>query len=430
MITELHTYLKRAEEEFEKFYTQEVVNKGKGSFLFGKTRSSISKFFIFLLFLSAVIIGFNLLEKQGGTPSRILFNIQWFLMLSFIIACFFIFRREKQPSNDFFSRLAVAQGNIYKGRIQRDAFPQGITTAIQKGFIPNFSVRHGFWTEQDGLALDLWKANWEVDNDDSVTYYQGVVVSCHLRTALKGTTILVSDSLSAKFTGKLGGFSRVKLEWIEFEEAFDLFSTDEHEARIIMAPDTMEALYDFYKQMENRSVCFVFEGDTLSCFYSLGEEGNLWEKRKIKKLFCNLYLLKYFPQLIRYKMLVSAWQEENYLQEHKEEHKSACVRQDPSNIPDAQGITPLMKSILDNNFSSFKQLLSTPHADANQAFAPNGNTLLHLAVINNRLEMVQHLLTLPHVETQATNKEGQTPLDIARARGYEEIIQLLQSHCC
>lgn len=428
MADQLDFYLNLADREFEKFYTEQTAAEIEK---FSHKTNRLLPFVIALIIVhcSTVILGGFHEQLKTTYPHLLpcLFTLTICMWILVLLLSFFI-----RPSTrlKLYPLLAEALHYNYREIDSKDAYPAGIRTALRKGFLPRFEIQHAFWTEQDGLVLDFWQADWVVKGgkDEPDIPYYGLIFSCHLRTPLKGTTILVSDSLSAKYTGKVGGFSRVKLEWIEFEKTFDLFSTDEREARFVLAPDTMETLYDFYHKIRNRSMCFIFEEDTFSCFYSLGEKGNLYNKKNIKELFLHLYVLKYFPQLLHYKMLASAWQEENYVQQRRDEHHTYQVQQALPNKPDTQGITPLINSILANDLDAFRLHLSDPYADANQRYAHNGNTLLHLAVLNNRVEMVKLLLSLPDIQTNTANNEGQTPLDMARARGYQEIITLLEFH--
>jgi len=55
------------------------------------------------------------------------------------------------------------------------------------------------------------------------------------------------------------------------------------------------------------------------------------------------------------------------------------------------------------------------------------NTPLHLAVNGGHLKIVQMLIE-EGVKTKVKNKAGQTPLDIARARGRSDIIEVLSKH--
>ena len=435
MIHTLSFYQERAKEEFKKFYQQHVSGKVKPPFFSSKEETC----FWFLGFGSFLSLPWLLVYHHEHRSLLSLSTLELLKGLEILLgtlATFCVFmiilsnkKRAHTPSpNILYPLLADALHYTYKGKIDKKDFPSGLATAIRKGFICNFDVEHAFSTQTDGLLLDVWKAQWIVpggEDEPDISYY-GMVVSGHLHTALKGTTLLVSDDLDAKLRGKLTGFKRIKLEWIEFEKTFDLFSTDETEARIVMAPDTMEALYDFYKQKNNKSLSFMFEKDTLSCFYVVGEDDNLWNKNNLEELFCHLYILKFFPQLIHYKMLASAWQEEKYLQKYKEEETAARMRLAVANIPDDKGITPLMRSILNNDYPTFKKYISEPYTDVNQCFAPKGNTLLHLAVLNNRVDMASFLIALPAVKKHVRNNQGQTALDMARARGYTAIVRLLE----
>lgn len=384
---------------------------------------------VYFVVLWFVFVGLALLEAAGVIKSQTIEQVMHIWIIAFVIFVFlgaYQQARSKLPE-DIYSKLADATQMYYRGQKAPTGYMQGIRLARNLGFTPKWDFQQNFWAEHEGRVIDISKVGWiQRTDEDSIPCY-GFVFSCHLRTPVRGTTILVSDSLLAKAKGVSGGLKRIKLEWLAFEEQFDLFSTDEQEARVVMAPDVMVVLYDFYQAVHNKSFCFVFYGDTLSCFYSMGAEGNLLEKEDMQYLFCNLYLLRYIPVFLKDKLIVRDWQEEEYLAKRKKEHVHYVSTYVPANVPDAQGITPLMYSVLNDDLDAFKKLISDPSVNINQCYQANGNTLLHLAAANNRVEMVECLLAFEQINLDALNKAGQTALDIAKNRRYQAIIDLLES---
>lgn len=64
--------------------------------------------------------------------------------------------------------------------------------------------------------------------------------------------------------------------------------------------------------------------------------------------------------------------------------------------------------------------------DVNAVESQNGNTPLHIASNLGRLEVVQLLLTSPHIDDTKRNKDGKEPLEVAKT---PEVAQLIQGKC-
>ena len=203
--------------------------------------------------------------------------------------------------------------------------------------------------------------------------------------------------------------------------AFDLFTTDEKGVREFMAPDVMEVLYDFYHLVNEPSMCVVFQGNQISFFYELGSTTDLSQKDNLRESFRRLYLLQYVPVFLKMKLA-------EFDKSVTSPHVSYPSRKILVNVPDIKGLTPIMYSILDNDLVKWEEYISLPDVDVNQCFKQNGNTLLHLAVANNRMEMIKRLLAMPALQPDAVNNKGQTALDLARERNYTSIVQLLEKY--
>lgn len=94
------------------------------------------------------------------------------------------------------------------------------------------------------------------------------------------------------------------------------------------------------------------------------------------------------------------------------------------NVRSIQGATPLMNAVQSNKVQCLNLLISSG-ADVN-ARDERGFTALHRAAEMGRTEIVEILLNNeadPKVEA-----EGHTPLSLARLRGEEKIVSLLQGH--
>ena len=433
-MTRLDIYKKEGLKLFKEFWKREqsfLLNSASGWTGYARAEK---RFAGFLLGGSFVLWWIALSMVQASGPENL-------RMMKLSIPCYlfgcvglmwsiYILVFERRIDQKQCRKLAEALDMHY---VTDEDMPTGVKIAQQMGFIPKGNVST-FLKEQDGLLLQEQEISWET----VFGHKMGIIFSCHLRFEIKGITVLVSDSLVSKAKGKIGNLKRIKLEWLKWEELFDVFGDDELGAREVLAPDMMLILHDLYQTLDKPAMCFVFEGNTLSLFYPLGNVENKALKPLWQYLFCNMYMLCYFPRMIHRKGLASAWQEEDivkefqaekmYFQEMRAQEDLAFQRkQCAENIPDVKGLTPIMYAILDGDMEGFKQKLAEPLLDVNQCYAANGNTLLHLAAANNRLEMVECLLAFEQINLGVSNKAGQTALDIAKNRRYQAIIDLLES---
>ncbi|KAL3862651.1 hypothetical protein ACJMK2_008605 [Sinanodonta woodiana] len=91
---------------------------------------------------------------------------------------------------------------------------------------------------------------------------------------------------------------------------------------------------------------------------------------------------------------------------------------------DKMGFSPLCYACKKGNIYAVKRLLDMG-ADINDQRENTGHTCLHLAVYNNRRDIVDYLLKMPNIQKDCRTKEGQTALHIATKEGLFEIIKLL-----
>jgi len=89
-------------------------------------------------------------------------------------------------------------------------------------------------------------------------------------------------------------------------------------------------------------------------------------------------------------------------------------------MSNADNISPL-STIFSMDVGARNKLLSA--VGVNEADY-NGETLLHYAVRANNKDVVLDLLSLG-ADRGAKNRRGETPLDLAQTKGYQEIAALL-----
>lgn len=123
--------------------------------------------------------------------------------------------------------------------------------------------------------------------------------------------------------------------------------------------------------------------------------------------------------------------------EHMMEKKIPVIKY--LNMKDEQGSTLLHNCVELGYADSFSYLLNTIVSEKksnavlgslfNDKDIPCGNTLLHLSVKVQRLDMVSALLSYPDVDANAQNKQGNTALHLALELKNQPIVNILvQSH--
>jgi hypothetical protein len=105
-----------------------------------------------------------------------------------------------------------------------------------------------------------------------VTVFEGPVFSFSFPKRFNGTTIIKADgSLLGNFFGGIGmgDRERVKLEDPKFEKCFEVYGTDQVEARYLLTPAFMEQLMELRESLGNRMQA-AFNGDS---FYVVANNG-------------------------------------------------------------------------------------------------------------------------------------------------------------
>lgn len=110
-----------------------------------------------------------------------------------------------------------------------------------------------------------------------VTVFKGQCLVANFHKQFNGVTKVYRDAGALNFFKKLGQIGkgeRVKLEDPVFEKAFEVYSTDQIEARYILTPDFMERLIGLERTFKGRQVRCAFSG---GCMFLACEGKNLLE---------------------------------------------------------------------------------------------------------------------------------------------------------
>lgn len=95
-----------------------------------------------------------------------------------------------------------------------------------------------------------------------VTVFRGQCLRFRFHKAFAGRTLVLRDAGLFNIFGGGRGLDQVKLESNVFEQAFQVYSNDQVEARFLLTPDLMQRLIELEK---------VFHGSKLRCAFQDGE---------------------------------------------------------------------------------------------------------------------------------------------------------------
>jgi len=137
-----------------------------------------------------------------------------------------------------------------------------------------------------------------------VTVFRGQCLIVNFHKQFNGVTKVYRDAGALNFFKKLsqmGKGQRVKLEDPVFEKAFEVYSTDQIEARFILTPDFMERLIGLEQTFKGRQVrCAFHGGEMYLCCEgkNLLEPGSMYRKmddlgrvREMLEDFAAIFLL-------------------------------------------------------------------------------------------------------------------------------------------
>lgn len=127
-----------------------------------------------------------------------------------------------------------------------------------------------FHGERQGCAFDLCEAKLEDERRDKdgdksyVTVFRGQVIRIAFPKEFLGVTVVKRDVGVFNALRGMGDLKRVGLGDSRFEKAFEVYSTDQVEARYLVHPVFMERLIDLETTFNGREIrCGFQEGDLL-----------------------------------------------------------------------------------------------------------------------------------------------------------------------
>lgn len=97
----------------------------------------------------------------------------------------------------------------------------------------------------------------------NVTVFQGIAVELAMNKNFKGHTVVIKDRGIFLSSAKYRDLEKVKLEDIEFEKAFDVYSTDQIEARYLLTPAFMERVKRLQQLFGGRQISVSFRAQKI-----------------------------------------------------------------------------------------------------------------------------------------------------------------------
>lgn len=122
---------------------------------------------------------------------------------------------------------------------------------------------------------------------------------------------------------------------------------------------------------------------------------------------------------------VKAVLEDNAPQEEEEYYHQSPEFIEEINQPNVEGLTPLMRAVLNNERDTVEYLLEQKGIDVNATHYVTGNTALCFAAWNGRHDMVQMFLAHPDTNINIKNYDGDTCVTLAKKNNHFDIADLI-----
>ncbi|MBS0385410.1 MAG: DUF3137 domain-containing protein [Proteobacteria bacterium] len=175
-------------------------------------------------------------------------------------------RRVKQS---YCEGIAQAMGASYR---MSDFAPPAFDRFEQWKLTPSYSRSHfedWFSGGYKGSSYDLYEGRLEQRHTDSKgrTYYstvfRGQLVRMHFPREFLGVTVVRRDMGIFNAFGGQAGLEKVGLEDPKFEKAFEVWGSDQVEARYLLHPALMQRLLDLEARMKGEKLRCAFQGGDL-----------------------------------------------------------------------------------------------------------------------------------------------------------------------
>lgn len=160
--------------------------------------------------------------------------------------------------------------------------PPALDRARELDLLPSFnrsSFEDLFAGAHRNASFDLYEAHLQQHrrsgkSSSTVTVFRGQIIRLHFPRNFTGVTVVRRDAGVFNFLGGLGELKKVGLVDPKFEKVFEVYGTDQVEARFLVHPAFMERLLELETALKGKRIRCAFEGgDLIICI----EGGNLFE---------------------------------------------------------------------------------------------------------------------------------------------------------
>jgi hypothetical protein len=121
-----------------------------------------------------------------------------------------------------------------------------------------------------GVQIELFESRLESKrrsnrNTRWVTVFKGVIINLSMNKAFNGKTVIGTDrgAIGNFFKGSFSSLERVILEDPEFEKRFEVYSTDQVEARYLLTTSFMERLKELQRAFKGKHIEACFHQNSL-----------------------------------------------------------------------------------------------------------------------------------------------------------------------
>lgn len=191
---------------------------------------------------------------------------------------------SRKLKQEYCSAIAEAMGASFRvGAFEPPAFPRFRELRLAPSFSRS-KFEDCFSGNHKGAHYDLYEAHLEQRHTDSkgrtryTTVFRGQLIRMHFPREFLGVTIVRRDAgvFNAFGGGQIDGrkLERVRLVASQFEKAFEVWGTDQVEARYLLHPVMMERLIALETGLKGKRIRCAFEGGDLLVAV---EGGNLFE---------------------------------------------------------------------------------------------------------------------------------------------------------
>lgn len=151
--------------------------------------------------------------------------------------------------------------------------PAQVNNFKKSGLIPSYSKETNedqISGEYSGVKLQLFethlqKYKYRGKRSRLVTVFNGLIINLSMNKNFSGKTVIKQDKgvVGNWFGNRFSGLENVKLEDPEFEDIFEVYSTDQIEARYLLTVSFMERLLELADIFDNAEIQICFEDNNL-----------------------------------------------------------------------------------------------------------------------------------------------------------------------